>query len=88
MVESNSIEISSIKSIDTSNLSNQQFRLNEINEIENYFIYEIKKRELMSKRRSKYLASFHYFDKFLIVLSATSGSIFIASFATAFGTPV
>ena len=42
----------------------------------------------MSKRLSKYIASFDYFDKFLIVLSATSGSISIASFATVIGTPV
>ena len=34
------------------------------------------------KKVSKYIASFDYFDKFLIVLSATSGRISIASFAT------
>ena len=33
------------------NLSNdQQFRLNKINEIKDYFVAEIKERELMSKR--------------------------------------
>ena len=42
----------------------------------------------MSKRRSKYIASFEYFDKSLIVLSVTTGSISIASFATVIGTPV
>ena len=42
----------------------------------------------MSKRFSKYIASFDYFDKSLIVLSATSGSISIASFATVVGTAV
>ena len=42
----------------------------------------------MSKRLRKYIASFDYFDKSLIVLSATSGSISIASFATVIGTPV
>ena len=42
----------------------------------------------MSKRLIEYTASFDYFDKFLIVLSATSGSIYIASFATVIGTPV
>ena len=36
----------------------------------------------MSKRLSKYIASFDYFDKSLIVLSVTTGSISIASFAT------
>ena len=42
----------------------------------------------MSKTLRKYIASFDYFDKSLNVLSATSGSISIASFATVIGTPV
>ena len=42
----------------------------------------------MSKRLSKYIASFDFFDKSLIVLSTTSDSISIASFATVIGTPV
>ena len=66
----------------------QQFRLNKTNEIKDYFIAEIKERELMSKRVSKYIASFDYFDKSVIVLSETSGSISVASFATVIGTPV
>ena len=70
-------------------LSNeQQFGLNKINEIKNYFVAEIKERELMSKRLSKYIASFDYFDTSLIVLSLTTGSISIASFATVTGAPV
>ena len=65
------------------NLDNhQQFRLNEINEGNDYFIAEIRERELMSKRLGKYIASFDHFDKSIIVLSATSGSICTASFAT------
>ena len=64
----------------------QQFRLNKINEVKEYFASEIKERELMSK--SKYIASFDYFDKPLIVLSVTTGSISIASFATVVGVPV
>ena len=42
----------------------------------------------MSKKLSKYIASFDYFDKSLIVLSVTTGSISIASFATVIGAPV
>ena len=42
----------------------------------------------MSKRLSKYIVSFDYFDKSLIVLSVTTGSIAIASFATVIGAPV
>ena len=42
----------------------------------------------MSKRLSKYIASSNYFDKSLIVLSVTAGSISIASFKTVTGAPV
>ena len=71
------------------NLSNeQQFRLNKFNEIKDYFIAEIKQRELTSKRLSKYIASFDYIDKPLIVLSVKTGSISTALFATVTGAPV
>ena len=71
------------------NISNeQQFRLNKINEIKDYFVAEIKERELMSKRLSKYITSFGYFDRSLIVLSVTIGSVSIASFASVIGAPV
>ena len=66
----------------------QQFRLNKINEIKDYFVAEIKERELMSKRLSKYIASFDYFDNSLIVLSVTAGSISVVSFAIVIGAPV
>ena len=39
----------------------------------------------MSKKLSKYIASFDYFDKSLIVLSVTRGSISVALFATVTG---
>ena len=42
----------------------------------------------MSKRLSKYIAFFHYFDKFLIVLSTANGSISITSLETVIGAPV
>ena len=53
---------------------------NKINEIKDYFIAEIKERELMTKRL--------IFDKSLIVLSITTGSVSITSFATIIGPPV
>ena len=43
----------------------QQFRLNEISEVKDNFIAAIRERGLMSKRLSKYIASFNYFDKSL-----------------------
>ena len=65
--------------------NDQEFRLNKINEIKDYFITGIKERELMSKNLSKYIASFEYFDKSLIVFSVATGSI---SIATVIGAPV
>ena len=70
------------------NISNeQQFRLNKINEIKDYFLAEIRERELISKNISKYIASLDYFDKSLNVLSILSGSISIALFATVIVAP-
>ena len=66
----------------------QKFRLNKINEIKDYFTAEIRERELMSKNSNKYIASFEYFDKSLIVLSLATASISIALFATVIGAPV
>ena len=85
MAETNNVSIYPNLS---SNLSDdQQFRLNKINEIRDYFVAEIKE-ETMSKRLIKYIAFFYYFDRSLIVLSVTTGSISIALFATVIGAPV
>ena len=63
MVEIKSVECNSIESIehisiDTSDLNNQQSRLNKISEIEDYFIAEMKEREVMNKKLSKYISFF------------------------------
>ena len=41
----------------------------------------------MSKKLSKYISAFDYFDKALIVLSATSRGISIISFTSVIGVP-
>ena len=70
------------------NISNeQQFRLNKINEIKDYFLAEISERELISKNIGKYIASLEYFDKSLNILSILSGSISIESFSIVTGAP-
>ena len=70
----------------SANISNeQQFRLNKINEIKDYFLAKIRERELISKNLSKYISSIDYFDKSLYVLSILSGSISIISFASVIG---
>ena len=66
----------------------QQFRLNKINEIKDYFLGDIRERELISKNLSKYIASLDHFDKSLNILSILSGSISIASFKSVIGVPV
>ena len=67
----------------SANISNEQeFRLNKINEIKDYFLAEIRERELISKN-----IALHYFDKSLSILSISSRSISIASFATVIGAP-
>ena len=87
MVECDSHETRNIYPNLSSTLLNdqQQFWLNIINEVKDYFVAEIKDRELVSKRLSKYIASFDYFDKSLICLWVTTSSISIASFATVIG---
>ena len=70
-------------------LNQQQWlRLNKVNETIDSFVVEIRGKELMSKRLGKLIASFDYFDKPITILSVTTSSISIASFATVIGTPV
>ena len=59
--------------LNTTPLNNQQlFRLNKINEVKDYFVAQIKGRKLMSKRLSKYIVSFDYFNQSLIALLVTT----------------
>ena len=56
-----------VEAVNTSGPSDQtKFRLNEINEIKDYFNSEIRERKAMSKRLSKYIADFDYIFKSLI----------------------
>ena len=58
MVECHSYETNKIYPNINPTLSDDlQFRLNKINEIQDYFVAEIKERELTSKKLSKYIAS-------------------------------
>ena len=75
--------------IDQTNLIDQtKFRLNEISKIENYLNQEINQRKSCPKKLNKYLAAFNYINKTLILLSATSGRIFIFSSVSVLGAPV
>ena len=79
----------SIETIDRTNLTEQtKFRLDEISKIENYFHQEINQRKSCSKKLNKYVTTFDYIDKILIVLSATSSGVSIISFTSIIGAPV
>ena len=74
--------------IDETELSDQtKFRLDEIKKIRNYFNSEIDQRRLCKKRLNKYVSTFNYIDKMLIILNATTGGVCIISHATVVGAP-
>ena len=88
-IEYNSIKNNSLETIDKTVLSEQtKFRLSEIIGIENYFYQEINQRKSCSKKLNKYVTTFDYIDKILIVLSATSSGVSIISFTSLVGSPV
>ena len=64
-----------------------KYRLDEINKIKDYFDVEIKERKDIIRKISKYIVAFDYADKVFITLSASFGTLSIASYATAVGIP-
>ena len=64
-----------------------KYRLDEINKIRNYFNNEIKERKDIIKKLNKCLVSFDYLGKIFIALSASFGTLSIASYASVVGTP-
>ena len=79
----------SLETIDKANLSEQtKFHLDEISNIEDYFIEEINQRKSCRQKLNKYATTFDYIDKILIVLSVTTGGVSIISFTSIIGAPV
>ena len=66
----------------------KKYRLNEINKIKEYFNNEINERKIIINKLNKYIVNFDYGDKIFIVLSASFGTLSIASHATVTGIPV
>ena len=64
-----------------------KYRLDEINKIKDYLNSEIKQRKDIIKKISKYIVAFDYADKVFITLSASFGTLSIASYATIVGIP-
>ena len=65
-----------------------KYRLDEINKIKEYFDNEVKERKDIIKKLNKYLVSFDYLDKIFITLSASFGTLSVASYAAVVGIPV
>ena len=65
-----------------------KYRLNEINKIKEYFDNEINERKDIINKLNKYIVSFDYLDQIFITLSASFGTLSIASHATVVGIPV
>ena len=59
-----------------------KYRLDEINNIKEYFNTEIKERKDIIKKISKRIVALDYADKLFITLSASFGTLSIASYAT------
>ena len=64
-----------------------KYRLDKINKIKKYFNAEIKERKDIIRKISKYIVAFDYPDKVSITLSASFGTVSIASYATVVGIP-
>ena len=64
-----------------------KYRLDEINKTRDCFNNEIKERKDKIKKLNKYLVSFDYLDKIFITLSASFGTLSIASYASVVGIP-
>ena len=64
-----------------------KFILDEINKIKDYLNSESKERNDIIKKISKYIVAFEYADKRFITLSASFGTLSIASYAMVVGIP-
>ena len=83
----NVIELTDKAELSSSERTANKYRLDEINKIRDYFNNEIKVRKDIIKKLNKYLVSFDYLDKIFIALSASFGTLNIASYASVVGTP-
>ena len=64
-----------------------KYMIDETNKTKDYFNNEIKERKDIIKKLNKYLVSFDYLDKIFITLSASFGTLSIASQATVISIP-
>ena len=82
------LRMNNLELTDTAEASVNNYRLNQIEKIKDYFNNEINERKNIIKKLNKYLVSFDYLDKKFITLSASFGTLSIASQATIIVIPV
>ena len=83
----NIIELSdTTKSSSSKRINN--YRLNQIDKIKDYFNNEISERKDIFKKLNKFVVSFDYLGKTFITLSASFGTLSIASYAAVIDIPV
>ena len=63
----------------------QEFRLKDIDETRNYFLEEIGKNELMSRKHKRACTTLNYIEHFLILASTITECISISAFASLIG---
>ena len=73
---------------DTAGASVNNYRLNQIDKMKDYFNNEINERKDIIQKLNKYVVSFDYLDKIFITLSASFATLSIASHARIVGIPV
>ena len=63
------------------------YRLNEINKVKDYSNDEINERKNIVKKLNNYIVTLNYLDRIFITLSASFGTLSVASHATVIGIP-
>ena len=83
----NNISVAGTSTLHLELTDENEYRLDGINKIKEYFDNEVKERKDIIKKLNKYLVSFDYLDKIFITLSASFGTLSIASYAAVVGVP-
>ena len=73
--------------MDEKNIS-QEFRLENTEEIKNYFIEEINKYKLMSEKHKEVSTTLNCIEHFLILISVITGCVSVTAFASLVGIPI
>ena len=66
----------------------QESRLKNIDERRNYFLEEIKQKELMSRNHKKVYTTLNYIEHSIILASTITGCISISAFASVLSIPI